>query len=277
MFLKRLVTGLRVSNLPFSAKRSMIQVQSAIPPHNFKISSVGNYGEMDYRVFFTNNTDNKISPWHDIPLIAGKTETDDVIFNYINEISRGKVEKMEINKTEEWNPIKQDIKKGVLRKIKYCPYLWNYGAFPQTWEDPTVPDPATGLVGDGDPVDVCELGVHTHNIGDVIRVKVIGALGLIDEGETDWKILAINIADPIAHYVNGPGDLKKCKPGMIDSLRDFFINYKVPDGKPQNKLAFNGDILDQATALKLIEDSHRQYKSIFDKPNLGYSLRKRTT
>jgi len=227
-------------------------------------------------VFFFTEKGQKISPWHDIPLVAGKSETNDVIYNYINEISRGKVEKMEIDKKETWNPIKQDIKKGVLRKINYHPYLWNYGAFPQTWEDPTVASPETGLLGDGDPVDVVEIGKFTHPIGAVVRVKVLGTLGLIDEGETDWKIIAIDITDPKANFINGPADLEIQKPGVIEGIRDFFINYKVPDGKPKNKLAFDGEIKDQAYALKVIEECSKQYKNIFTRKDLGYSLTKKS-
>jgi len=165
---------------------------------------------------------------------------------------------MEIEKKEEWNPIKQDVKKGVLRKINYCPYLWNYGALPQTWEDPTIASPQTGLVGDGDPVDVVEIGKFTHPIGEVVRVKIIGVLGLIDEGETDWKVIAIDVKDSTAHFINGPKDLETHKPGCIEGIRDFFINYKVPDGKPKNTLAFDGEIKDQAFAFKVIEESHKQ-------------------
>lgn len=36
------------------------------------------------------------------------------------------------------------------------------------------------------------------NRGEVIQVKVLGTLALIDEGETDWKVIAINIEDPEA-------------------------------------------------------------------------------
>ena len=35
------------------------------------------------------------------------------------------------------------------------------------------------------------------------QVKVLGTLALIDEGETDWKILAIDINDPKASEMNG--------------------------------------------------------------------------
>ena len=39
--------------------------------------------------------------------------------------------------------------------------------------------------------------------GEVKQVKVLGTLALIDEGETDWKILAIDINDPKASEMNG--------------------------------------------------------------------------
>ncbi len=39
-------------------------------------------------------------------------------------------------------------------------------------------------------------------IGQVIQVKVLGILALIDEGETDWKVIAINIEDPDESSLN---------------------------------------------------------------------------
>ena len=39
--------------------------------------------------------------------------------------------------------------------------------------------------------------------GEVIQVKVLGVLAMIDEGETDWKLLAINTDDPLADKLNG--------------------------------------------------------------------------
>ena len=37
-----------------------------------------------------------------------------------------------------YNPIIQDIKDGKLRYYQYGDMLFNYGAFPQTWEDPNI-------------------------------------------------------------------------------------------------------------------------------------------
>lgn len=39
--------------------------------------------------------------------------------------------------------------------------------------------------------------------GEIIKVKVLGTLALIDEGETDWKVIVINVEDPEANDFNG--------------------------------------------------------------------------
>lgn len=39
--------------------------------------------------------------------------------------------------------------------------------------------------------------------GEVIHVKILGILALIDQGETDWKIIAINVNDPEASKFHG--------------------------------------------------------------------------
>lgn len=96
-------------------------------------TSGGKRGTELYRVFF-NRDNKKISPWHDIPLKAeGAIDT----FNFISEIPKNSKAKMEVMTTEEHNPIAQDIKKGKLRNY-HGPIYWNYGCFPQTWEDPDV-------------------------------------------------------------------------------------------------------------------------------------------
>lgn len=38
--------------------------------------------------------------------------------------------------------------------------------------------------------------------GEIIKVKVLGTLALIDEGETDWKVIVINTEDPEAGDFN---------------------------------------------------------------------------
>ena len=46
------------------------------------------------------------------------------------------------------------------------------GALAQTYEDPAHKDAWTGLLGDGDPVDVCEIGSRLAKTGEAYQVKV---------------------------------------------------------------------------------------------------------
>lgn len=39
--------------------------------------------------------------------------------------------------------------------------------------------------------------------GDVVQVKILGVLALIDEDATDWKIITINVNDPEAEKFHG--------------------------------------------------------------------------
>ena len=41
--------------------------------------------------------------------------------------------------------------------------------------------------------------------GDVLEVKVLGTLAMIDDGETDWKLIVIDVSDPLAGEVGHDG------------------------------------------------------------------------
>eukprot|EP00479_Gromia_sphaerica_P006005 TRINITY_DN17147_c0_g1_i1.p1 TRINITY_DN17147_c0_g1~~TRINITY_DN17147_c0_g1_i1.p1 ORF type:complete len:118 (-),score=29.64 TRINITY_DN17147_c0_g1_i1:118-471(-) len=108
--------------------------------------------------------------------------------------------------------------------------MFNYGAFPQTWEDPNhVPD-ETKYPGDNDPIDVLELGSRQLSVGEVAPVKILGVLALIDSKETDWKIIAININDPLAHELHDVHDVESKLPGAIDAIREYLRIYKCWSG-----------------------------------------------
>jgi len=69
---------------------------------------------------------------------------------------------------------------------------FNYGAFPQTWEDPGHTSKETAAIGDNDPIDVVDIGSKQWAVGSVVRVKILGIIALIDNGETDWKVICIS-------------------------------------------------------------------------------------
>lgn len=226
-----------------------------------------------------NSAGHYISPFHDIPLKAGdfaeasglptkRARNDDYenLFNMVVEVPRWTNAKMEIATGEPLNPIKQDAKHGRLRYVAnvfpHKGYIWNYGALPQTWEDPHQKDKDTDCRGDNDPIDVCEIGSKVLSCGEVIPVKILGVLALVDEGETDWKLIAINVNDPEASKFHDIDDVKKYKPGYLEATLDWFRYYKVPDGKPENKFAFNGEFRNKAFALEVIELTHECWKAL---------------
>ncbi|XP_051472815.1 inorganic pyrophosphatase 2, mitochondrial isoform X2 [Apus apus] len=236
------------------------------------------------------NADGKyISPFHDIPLFAGskedkeipakrsKTTGSEVLFNMVVEVPRWTNAKMEIATEEPLNPIKQDIKKGKLRYVAnifpHKGYIWNYGALPQTWEDPNHKDNVTGCCGDNDPIDVCEIGSKIRSSGEIVQVKVLGVLALVDEGETDWKIIAISVDDPEAQKIHDIDDVKKHKPGYLEATVDWFRIYKVPDGKPENQFAFNGEFKDKDFAVEIIKSTHEYWKALLHKKADGGAIK----
>lgn len=219
-----------------------------------------------YRLYLRNSQGQILSPFHDIPLWASESQN---VFNMVVEVPRWTIAKMEIATMEPLNPIKQDIKKGNLRFVAnifpYKGYIWNYGALPQTWEDPKHTDELTGYAGDNDPIDVCEIGTKVCTRGEVIQVKVLGTLALIDEGETDWKIIAIDIKDPEADQFNNIDDVERLKPGYLTASVDWFKRYKLPDGKPENQFAFDGEFKDKDFAMKVIKSTHAFWKALIMK------------
>lgn len=52
----------------------------------------------------------------------------------------------------------------------------------------------------------------------MISVKVLGTLALIDEGETDWKVIVINAEDPEAANYNSKNNLQQKLPVLLGNM-----------------------------------------------------------
>jgi len=131
-----------------------------LPTMTYGVVHSGDANTTSYRLYL--EQDGKtISYFHDVPLVADAANN---IFNMVVEIPRGTKAKLEISTGESANPIKQDVKNGKLRFVDdvypYSGYIWNYGAFPQTWEHPLLVNADTGAKGDNDPLDVVELDLN---------------------------------------------------------------------------------------------------------------------
>uniref|UniRef100_A0A1A8KJQ8 inorganic diphosphatase n=1 Tax=Nothobranchius kuhntae TaxID=321403 RepID=A0A1A8KJQ8_NOTKU len=251
---------------------------------HYETEQRGHPNSPDYRLYFKTADGKYISPFHDIPLIAESEQDYDVpakkpksesevLYNMVVEVPRWSNAKMEIATKEPLNPIKQDVKKGKLRYVAnifpHKGYIWNYGALPQTWEDPNHQDKETICCGDNDPIDVCDIGTQVCSPGQVIQVKVLGILAMIDEGEMDWKVIAINAQDPDAKMLSCIEDVRKSRPGHLEATVDWFRKYKVPDGKPENQFGFDGQFKDKDFAVEIIKSTHEHWKALIQKQTNG--------
>ncbi|KAI2502379.1 Inorganic pyrophosphatase [Fragilaria crotonensis] len=219
--------------------------------HSYSTTVVGEAATESFRLAF----DDAISPWHDIPL---KTSDDSDSYNMIVEIPKMTKAKMEVATKEPFNPIAQDVKKGKLRDY-HGPIFWNYGCLPQTWEDPNVEHPELKVFGDNDPIDVVEIGSAALAMGSVHPVKVLGVLAMIDDGELDWKVVAIAADDELAAKYN---DIEDVPEAILAGIREWFRWYKTPDDKPLNGFGFDEKYLNAETAKEVIAETNEAWKKL---------------
>jgi inorganic pyrophosphatase len=258
------------------SKNTFAMVSSAfsVPYHQQQliIEEVGEKYTHSYRVKYyfkdLETTEIKqISPWHDIPLyirdivrtIPESTPANK--YNFICEIPKWTRAKFEISTTEIYNPIKQDIKNGVPRFYKHGDMMWNYGAFPQTWESTEISF-IDDIKGDNDPLDAIEIGMTQLKTGSVTSVKILGILGMIDDGQMDWKVICISHNDPISKFLDDISDVPKFLPGCLEAIREWLRVYKICQGGVENKFAYDGEYMDKKSTMKIIDDSHHMWENL---------------
>jgi len=122
--------------------------------------------------------------------------------------------------------------------------------------------PETKAKGDNDPLDVCEIGEQVGYIGQVKQVKVLGIMALLDEGETDWKVIVVDVQDPLASKLNDIEDVERHLPGLIRATNEWFRIYKIPDGKPENTFAFSGEAKNKKYATEIIHECHEAWRRL---------------
>nr|CCC89744.1 putative inorganic pyrophosphatase [Trypanosoma congolense IL3000] len=238
------------------------------------IKEVGMMGSHAWRMHFTETVLDGVvtrSAWHDLPLYPS---VDKSIITFVCEIPQKTRAKLELLKEEPHNPIAQDVLKKEGRPLRFFSYgdiPFNYGFTPRTWENPTLQDEQTRCVGDGDPIDVVELSPVPLAVGSIRAVRILGLLGLIDQGETDWKVIteAVGAGEAVTygHLSNVPQELKS-------TIVRWFREYKTTDGKKPNEFAFGGGLRGAEDALHVIEMGSSQYADLLSGVvhNPGYWL-----
>ena len=111
-------------------------------------------------------------------------------------------------------------------------------------------------------MDVCEIGELVAKPGEVIQVKVLGVMALLDEGETDWKIMVINVNDPLAPKLNDVEDVERHLPGLLRATNEWFRIYKIPDGKPENQFAFSGECKNNKYDMDIVRECAEAWEKL---------------
>ena len=131
------------------------------------------------------------------------------VVNAIIEISKGSHNKYEF-----------DEKLGVfmLDRVLYSPvhYPLDYGYVPETRAE------------DGDHVDVLVIGNDPLIIGCVAKVRPIGMMKMLDKGEQDDKVLAVQKDNPRFDRIKDIGDVDQ---HLLKEVSHFFQVYKELEGK----------------------------------------------
>ena len=60
------------------------------------------------------------------------------------------------------------------------------------------------------------------------QVKVLGIMALLDEGETDWKVIVVDVNDPLASKLNDIEDVENNLPGLIRATNEWFRCVRFP-------------------------------------------------
>ncbi len=176
-----------------------------------------------------------IHPWHDVEL--GDDLPD--IFPAIIEVPKGSKTKYELDK-----------KTGMIKvdRILYSSvqYPANYGFIPRT------------LGEDNDPLDVLVLGQDRVYPLSIMRAKPIGVMEMIDQGETDDKIIAVHVDDPEYCHINSINELATHR---LAEVKRFFEDYKALE----NKEVVVEDFLNYGDAVRILYEAIGLYKQKFTK------------
>lgn len=85
---------------------------------------------------------------------------------------------------------------------------------------------------------------------------------MIDEGEADWKVIAIDAEDKWAPFLNDIDDVEKELPGTLDAIREWYRTYKIPDGKPPNTFGLGERFMDKTYAKSIIDECHHAWEEL---------------
>jgi inorganic pyrophosphatase len=201
----------------------------------------------------------KAHPWHGVAIGA---QAPIVVTVYIEIVPTDTV-KYELDKTTGYLKIDRPQQFS-----NVCPTL--YGLIPQTLCADQVGafcaerTGRAGIVGDGDPLDICVLTEKTIPRGDILLQAIpIGGLRTIDRNAADDKIIAVMQQD--AMYGRWQ-DIHECPPALIDRLTHYFLTYKdIPNTTERRSEVLQ--VYGAQEAHEVIRRSQEDYRAQFGDPS----------
>ncbi len=157
------------------------------------------------------------------------------------EIPTGSIDKWEVN--HKTGKLEWEIRDSKPRKVDFLGYIGNYGFIPQT------------LSGDSDPLDIIVLSSSVKR-GDIIKVKILGMIKLLDHGEEDNKVIALLDNKPPFKDIDTLEEMLIKHPNVISMVRNWFIGYKKA-----GKMIFMGYETKNKT-IAHIERAHKKWKKV---------------
>ena len=153
-----------------------------------------------------------------------------------------------------------EIPKGSFNKVEYnkknkrfeldrvlsspMPYPEEYGVISKT------------LALDGDELDVICISNKPTFTGLYIPIRIVGALEMIDGGEEDHKLIAVNNVDPELDFIRTMDEIPSVRK---EKIKHFFSHYKDLEKNKKDKKVVVGDFLDKEKAEKLLEDCRKLF------------------
>jgi inorganic pyrophosphatase len=139
-----------------------------------------------------------------------------------------------------------------------------YGFIPRTVCDTRVGERCServgrpGIVGDGDPIDICVLTEKPIQHGAVLIEAIpIGGLRMIDGNQADDKILAVLKGDSV---YGSWKEMKDVPQPLVDRIKHYFLTYKAMPDAPTPPVEI-AEVYDAAEARETIKKSIEDYRS----------------
>ena len=200
----------------------------------------------------------KAHPWHGVPVGQDAPSS---VTSYIEIVPTDTV-KYEIDKPT--GILKIDRPQ---RYSNICPTL--YGFIPRTLCAERVGQYCAdktgraGIVGDGDPLDICVVTEKVIPRGDILLQAIpIGGLRMIDGNQADDKIIAVMRDDAV--YGNWQ-TISHCPTTLVERLRHYFLTYKDAPDAAERRVEVT-HVYDQHDAHEVIRRSLLDYRDEFGDP-----------